>query len=460
MLLRVVLLCCIVAIAMAANLKGSNNSDKKIMKKLKSQGYKPIGGGYWQKSFDYFFANGAHDPKLWIKIGDVAGNVKSLGAGYAADSFNGYFRGKKLDISGNLKVLKANGKLTWYAVDSFNAFYQGKQIETSGTLKALGFKYARDSFNSYYAGKEMKDSSGKLKVTKCGFAYDSFNVYYAGKQLENANGKMKCVGGGYAEDSSGNKFYKGKEVDSSSISHFNKKEFKHIGGGYALSGADAFFDGKRFDAAGPGRRANGLQVLKGPKGKFSNWAKSALGNLYYKGERQTGLVGQDITLLGNGWAQAGHKTFYKGESTRVVGKLSVHGNGYATDQFNGFYKGEKINLMGQAGSFKLIGNDYAGTQLFAYYKGEKVQGCTKPMKVFGEGYLACLGSVFYHGERVQGCVNPQKSLGHGYLQCQLSYVYKGEKVRHAQPTLNPLTVSKDGEVADRRGNKYVNGERD
>ena len=116
--------------------------------------------------------------------------------------------------------------------------------------------------------------------------------------------------------------------------------------------------------------------------------------------------------------------------------------------------------MGQAGSFKLIGNDYAGTQLFAYYKGEKVQGCTKPMKVFGEGYLACLGSVFYHGERVQGCVNPQKSLGHGYLQCQLSYVYKGEKVRHAQPTLNPLTVSKDGEVADRRGNKYVNGERD
>ena len=92
-----------------------------------------------------------------------------------------------------------------------------------------------------------------------------------------------------------------------------------------------------FDAAGPGRRANGLQVLKGPQGKFSNWAKSALGNLYYKGERQTGLVGQDITLLGDGWAQAGHKTFYKGESTRVVGKLSVHGNGYATDQFNGFY---------------------------------------------------------------------------------------------------------------------------
>ena len=39
----------------------------------------------------------------------------------------------------------------------------------------------------------------------------------------------RCVGGGYAEDSSGNKFYKGKEVDSSSISHFNKKEFKHIG---------------------------------------------------------------------------------------------------------------------------------------------------------------------------------------------------------------------------------------
>ena len=96
MLLRVVLLCCIVAIAMAANLKGSNNSDKKIMKKLKSQGYKPIGGGYWQNSFDYFFANGAHDPKLWSKMGDVAGNVKYLGAGYAADSFNGYFRGKKL----------------------------------------------------------------------------------------------------------------------------------------------------------------------------------------------------------------------------------------------------------------------------------------------------------------------------------------------------------------------------
>jgi hypothetical protein len=35
MLLRVVLLCCIVAIAMAANLKGSNNSDKKNYEEIK-----------------------------------------------------------------------------------------------------------------------------------------------------------------------------------------------------------------------------------------------------------------------------------------------------------------------------------------------------------------------------------------------------------------------------------------
>ena len=34
MLLRVVLLCCIVAIAMAANLKGSNNNDKIIFSVL------------------------------------------------------------------------------------------------------------------------------------------------------------------------------------------------------------------------------------------------------------------------------------------------------------------------------------------------------------------------------------------------------------------------------------------
>ena len=35
------------------------------------------------------------------------------------------------------KVLKAYKALTYYAVDSFNAFYKGKKIEISGNLKAL-----------------------------------------------------------------------------------------------------------------------------------------------------------------------------------------------------------------------------------------------------------------------------------------------------------------------------------
>ena len=35
-----------------------------------------------------------------------------------------------------------------------------------------------------------------------------------------------------------------------------------------------------------------------------------------------------------------------------------------------------------------------------------------------------------------------------------------EKVRHAVPSLNPLTIRKNGQVVDSRGKKYVDGERE
>ena len=116
--------------------------------------------------------------------------------------------------------------------------------------------------------------------------------------------------------------------------------------------------------------------------------------------------------------------------------------------------------MGQASSFKLIGGSYAASQSFAFYKGEKIRGCANPERVFGSDYLKCFGSVFYKGEKVRNCLIPKKYLGQGYLECQNNYVHDGEKVRHAIPSLNPLTIGKDGQVVDSRGKKYVDGERE
>ena len=186
--LRFILICCVIALAASANLKGKND---KIIKKLKRQGYKPLGGGYWKTNFNYFFANGAYDPKLWVQLADVSGSLKNIGAAYATDAFDAYFEGKKLDDGGGLKVLKVKGKLTWYASNAFNTFYKGIRFDTSGTLKALGYGYAKDSFDSFFEGEKLEDSNGNLRITKCGYAYDSFNVYYGRRKLERVTGKIK-----------------------------------------------------------------------------------------------------------------------------------------------------------------------------------------------------------------------------------------------------------------------------
>ncbi len=450
--LIVFLICCLVAPASSANLKGK---DDETLKELNRQGYKQIGGGYFKNSFEYFFANSAHDPKLWTKLDSVDGSLKSLGSNYATDSFNAYFEGKKFETDGNLKVLKVKGNPTFYASDAFNNFYRGIKFDTSGNLKALHFGYAQDSMDSYFRGEKLPDNSGNLKVTKCGYAYDSFNVYFGAQKLENVQGKIKCSGGGYAVDEGGNAFYHGKEMETS-VGHFNKKEVRHIGGGYAVSGNEAFYHGKKFENAGPGRKASGLKVLKGPHGKFSNWAKSELGNIFYKGKEISSLMGQSVALLGNGWAKVAHQTFYKGEQKRVVGTITVHGNDYATDQMNAYYKGKKMNVMGQASSFKILGGDYAGSQSFAFYKGEKINGCPNPEKVLGNGYLKCFAKVFYNGERTPTCMNP-RSLSHGYLECHSKYLYHGKAMRHVIPGLNSLTINADGTASDARGRKFVAG---
>lgn len=458
---RAIIALCLIVGATSANLKASTGGDDQVLERLRRDGYKPLGSGYWQNSFDYFFASGSTDPKRWLKIGDVSGNLKNLGAGYAVDAFNGYFRGREIEISGNLKVLKAYKALTYYAVDSFNAFYKGKKIEVSGNLKSLGFGYATDSFNAYFHGEKMPDVMGKLKVTRCGYATDATNAYFGSKKIESAQGEIKCIGGGYGVDAGGNKFYKGSQVESVPARFIKKTTLTHIGGGYALSTEGAYYRGKRFGRASPGHPAAGLKVLKGPKGLSSSWAISKLGYVYYKGEKIDSLMHQKLTLLNGGWMQTNHhQVFYKGRQVNgVVGRLKVLASDYATDQMNAYYHGEKIDIMGQASSFKLIGGSYAATQSFAFYKGEKIRGCANPERVYGSDYLKCFGSVFYKGEKVRNCLMPKKCVK-GYLECQHSYIYDGEKVRHAMPTLNPLTFRKDGEVVDSRGKKYVDGERE
>ena len=460
---RTIVAFCLVLSATSANLKATNGGNGEVIKRLRKAGYKPLGSGYWKNSFDYFFATGSTNPREWLQMGDVSGNLKNLGAGYAVDAFNGYYRGRQIEISGNLKVLKAYKALTYYAVDSFNAFYKGKKIEVSGKLKGLGFGYATDAFNAYFRGEKMPDVSGKLKVTRCGYASDGFdNVFFGAKKIEKAQGKIKCIGGSYGIDRQGNKFYKGKEVDSIPSAFGKKNDLTHIGGGYALSAQKAFYRGKPFDKASPGHPAAGLKILKGEKGLFSNWAISELGYVYYKGEKIDSLMHQKLTLLGGGWMQTNHhQVFYKGKRVDgVVGRLNVLASDYATDQMNAYYHGKKMDIMGQASSFKLIGGSYAASQSFAFYKGEKIRGCANPERVFGSDYLKCFGSVFYNGEKVRSCLMPKKYLGQGYLECQNSYVYDGEKVRHAVPSLNPLSIGENGQVVDSRGKKYVDGERE
>ena len=77
-----------------------------------------------------------------------------LQGGYAKDTFNVYFLGRKIDASGSSFKYLGDG----YAKDAFNAYYYGSKMDgiMVSTFKVLGGGYAEDSFDTYYRGRKVK----------------------------------------------------------------------------------------------------------------------------------------------------------------------------------------------------------------------------------------------------------------------------------------------------------------
>lgn len=114
---------------------------------------------------------------------DCEQNTDNVSWGYSKNSFDVFFRGKKIeDASANSFQVLSDG----YAKDSFSAYYLGNKIEnsTGGSFEALSWGYSKDSFNVYYHGCKIDGAmSGSFNVQQDGYAKDDFNVYYWGKKI-------------------------------------------------------------------------------------------------------------------------------------------------------------------------------------------------------------------------------------------------------------------------------------
>jgi hypothetical protein len=64
--------------------------------------------------------------------------------------------------------------------------YHGRKIDaTAATFKLLEGGYAKDSFNVFYYGKRVEGASpASFKYTGNGNAKDAFSDYYRGRKLE------------------------------------------------------------------------------------------------------------------------------------------------------------------------------------------------------------------------------------------------------------------------------------
>lgn len=58
-------------------------------------------------------------------------------------------------------------------------------IASPGSFKVLRDGYAKDTWNVYFDGRKIKDASpGSFKVLRDGYAKDTWNTYYYGKVID------------------------------------------------------------------------------------------------------------------------------------------------------------------------------------------------------------------------------------------------------------------------------------
>ena len=102
-----------------------------------------------------------------------------------------------------------------YIKTSHNVLYHGRVLAgaSASSFVDLGWGYAKDSFNAYYKGRKIDASAGALKVLGGGYAKDSFAVFYLGNKVNGASvNSFKYLGKGYAEDNFST-YYRGAKVE-------------------------------------------------------------------------------------------------------------------------------------------------------------------------------------------------------------------------------------------------------
>ncbi|MCD8186078.1 MAG: DKNYY domain-containing protein, partial [Rikenellaceae bacterium] len=116
-----------------------------------------------------------------------------------------------------------------YAKDSRNVYYRGRKIEASAdSFEVVGRGYGKDRWHTYLAGEKVSHGVGPSReYFRGGYSKDSWRVYYQGQEVVSAQGSsFQDLGGGYGKDH-WRVYYRGQEIRNASAASFDS-----LGGGY------------------------------------------------------------------------------------------------------------------------------------------------------------------------------------------------------------------------------------